>query len=92
MSERFAEFGGLADGFGNLARLAMAITDPALLVADDNKSGETKPAAAFHHLGDAIDMDQTIHELAVAILPVAASAAFPFTRHPSVPSSSSPRI
>src|SRR5580704_14439417 len=85
-------FGCLADGFGNLPGLAMAKADPALLVADDDERGETESAAAFHHLGDAIDMDQTIREFAVAILAIAASATFPVTRHELVPFSNPPRV
>ena len=85
ISERFAAFGRLADGLGNLAGLAVAKADPALLVADDDERGEAESAAALHHLGDAIDMDQTIHEFAVAILAIAAPAAFPVTRHEFVP-------
>src|SRR6202011_589885 len=82
----------LADGFGNLAGLAMAKADPALLVAHDDERGEAESAAAFHHLGDAIDMDQTIHEFAVAILAIAAAAAFSVTRHELVPFSHPPRV
>src|ERR1700737_625266 len=78
-------FGCLADGFGNLAGLAMAKADPALLVANDDERGEAESAAAFHHLGDGIDMDQTIHEFAVAIFAIATPATFPVTRHLSVP-------
>ncbi len=80
-----ADFRRLADRFGHLARLAVAIADAAFLVADDDERGEAEPAAAFHHFGDAIDMDQAIHEFAVALLAVAAAPAFTFTRHLSVP-------
>jgi hypothetical protein len=65
----------------------MAKADAALLIADDDKRGEAEPASAFHHFGDAIDMDQTIHEFAVALFPVsiATPAAFALTRHVFVP-------
>jgi hypothetical protein len=37
-------------------------------------------------------MDQTIHEFAVAILAIAAAAAFSVTRHELVPFSDPPRV
>jgi hypothetical protein len=77
----FRRIGSFADSLWNLAGFAMAIADPALLIADDDKRSEAEPAAALHHLGNAIDMDQTVHKFAIAILAVAAAAAFPFTRH-----------
>src|SRR6202011_6352821 len=77
----------LADGFGNLAGLAMAKADPALLVAHDDERGEAESAAALHHLGDAIDMDQTIHEFAVAVMAFATPPTFSVPRQEFVPSS-----
>src|ERR1700730_17177899 len=82
-------FGRLANRFRHLARLAMAITDAALLIADNDKRRKAKSAAAFHHLCNAVDVDQTIHEFAVAVLAIAATAVS-FTRHGSVPLSSLP--
>src|SRR5271166_916462 len=83
----FGRLGRLTDRLGHLARLAVTIADAPLLVADDDKRREAEPAAALHHLGDAIDMDQPIHEFAVALLAVAAAAALMLTRHVFVPSS-----
>ena len=77
----------LADCLRNFARLAVAETDPALLIADDDERGETEAAAALHHFRDAVDMDQTIDEFAIALVPVAATAAFAFTCHQFLPSS-----
>ena len=75
--------GRLADRLRHLARLAMAETDPALLVADDDQRGEAEAPAALHHLRHAIDVHEAIDEFAVALLAVAiaAAAAFSFTRH-----------
>ena len=60
--------GRLADRFRHFARLAVAEADAALLVADDHQRGEAEPPAALHHLGDAVDVDQLVDELAVARL------------------------
>ena len=68
-------FRRLADRFRHLARLAVAEADAALLIADDDERGEAEPAAALHHFRDAVDVDQAIHELAVALLAVVLAAA-----------------
>jgi hypothetical protein len=63
----------------------VAKPDTALLITNDDKRRETKPPAAFNDLGDAIDMNQTVHEFIIAFFPIAAvastSAAFTFTCH-----------
>ena len=59
--------GRLADRFGHLARLAVAEPDPALLVADHHKGGETEAPATLDHLGDTVDVHQAVYKLAVAI-------------------------
>ena len=64
-------FGRLADGFRHFARLAVAEADAALLVADDDERGEAEARAALHHLGDAVDVDELVDELAVALFAVA---------------------
>src|SRR5580704_12802382 len=81
-------FGRLADGLRHLARLAMAEADASLLIADDDKRGEAEATPALHHLRHAIDMHEAIDKLAVALLavPIAAAAAFSFTRHWLLPS------
>src|SRR5262249_49893399 len=62
----------------HLARLAVAEANAALLVADDDERGKAEAAAALHHLGDTVDVDELVDELAVALLAVtAAIAAFP---------------
>src|SRR5581483_4820903 len=66
----------LADGFGNLACLAVAETDAAFLIADDDQRGEAEAAAALHHLGDAVDMHELVDELALALFPFAISSRF----------------
>jgi hypothetical protein len=91
LAQRHADQGVLggfrrfADRFGHFARFAMTETDPALLIADDDKRGEAETTAALHNFRDAINVDQTVHEFAVAIFP--AAAAFAFTCHQSLPSS-----
>src|SRR5690606_31948437 len=60
--------GRLADGLGHLAGLAVAVADAALLVAHDHERGEAEAPAALHHRGHAVDVDQPVHELAVALL------------------------
>src|SRR5262245_7451884 len=88
----FRGFGCLANRFGNLARLAMTVTDAALLIADYDKRREAESAAALHHLRNAVDMDQTIHKFAIAILALAATPALSFTRHRSLPLSGLPHV
>ena len=77
--------GRLADRFRHLARLAVAEADATLLVADDDERREAEPAAALHDLRHAVDVDEAVDELAVAllVLVIAAAAAF-FTRHCSL--------
>ena len=60
--------GCLADRLRHFTRLAVAEADAALLVADDDERGEAEALAALHHLGDAVDVDQLVHERIVAIL------------------------
>ena len=60
-------FRRLADGFRHFARLAMAETDPALLIANNDECRETEALAALDHLGHTIDVDQLVSELAVAL-------------------------
>jgi hypothetical protein len=57
--------GRLADRLRHLAGLAVAEADAALLVADDDERREAEATPALHHLGDAVDVDQAVHELAV---------------------------
>jgi hypothetical protein len=59
--------GGLADGLGNLARLAGAVADTAALVADDDDRGEREAPAALHHLRHAIDGDQLVGQFVVLV-------------------------
>ena len=64
-------FGRLADRFRHFARLAVAEADAALLVADHDQRGKAEALAALHDLGDAVDVDQLVDELAVALFAVA---------------------
>ena len=67
--------GRLADRLRHLARLAVAEADPALLVADDHQRGKAEPAAALDHLGDAVDVDELVDELARLAVAAAIPAA-----------------
>ena len=40
------------------------------LIADDDERRETEPPAALHHLGDAVDVDELVDELAVPLFTV----------------------
>ena len=63
----FRRIGRLADRFRNLARLAVTEPDAALLIADDDERSEAEAPAALHHLGDAVDVDELVGELAVPL-------------------------
>src|SRR6185437_6926160 len=63
--------GRLADRLGHFARLARAIADTALAVADDDDRGKAEAPAALHHLGDTVDADQLFDELAVVAIAIA---------------------
>ena len=65
-------FRRLADRLRHFARLAVAETDAAALIADDDERRETETPAALHHLGHTIDVDQLVDELAVALFAIAA--------------------
>src|SRR5216684_1567 len=79
----FRRLGCLADGFGNFARLAVAESDPALLIADDDQGRKAEALAALDHLRHTIDVNELVDELAVALFPAApvAATAFAFTCH-----------
>src|SRR4029077_5982057 len=62
--------GRLADRLRHLARLAGAVADPALAVADHHQRRESEAAAALHHFGDAVDADQLLDELAVLAIAI----------------------
>ncbi len=87
LAERHADetalggFRRLADGLGNLTGLAVTETDATLLVADDDEGREAEATAALHHLGDAVDVDELVHELAVALLAVVAATTLTLTCH-----------
>jgi len=51
----------------------MTETDATLLVADHHQRREAEAATALHNLGDAVDVDQPVYNIAIAIV------AFPFS-------------
>ena len=75
ISSRLADFGRLADRLRHFARLAVAEADAALLVADDDERCEAEATSALDDLGDAVDVDQLVDELAVALFAVTAAIA-----------------
>src|SRR5690606_6546178 len=80
--------GGLADRLRRLAGLAVAQADAALPRPNDDERGEAEALAALHHLCDAIDMDELVGELAVALFPLplpSASAPVRSTCHCQIP-------
>ena len=56
--------GALADRLGHLVRLAEAGADVTVLVADDDERREREAPAALDDLGDAVDVDDAVDELA----------------------------
>src|SRR5207244_9142328 len=76
--------GRLADRFRHFARLAMTEARAALLVANHDQRRKAEALAALDDLRHAIDVDELVDELAVALLALPApfaSAAFAFTCH-----------
>ena len=70
------------DRIRHLARPSVTKAYAPLLVADDNKSRKSETPAAFYHLGDAVDVNELVDELAVAILAVPFSASFAVVLEP----------
>src|SRR5262249_19484173 len=72
----FGVFGRLADGLRDLACLAGPVTDAALAVADHHESGEAETPSALNDLGNPIDADQLLDDLAfiAAAFPICAVA------------------
>src|SRR5690606_34444738 len=66
-------FGRLADGFRHFTRLAMSEADAALLIAHHDKRGKAETTATLHDLGDAVDVNQLVHKLAIALVPIPVS-------------------
>jgi len=71
----------LADSFGNLTGLTVTETDATLLVANDYEGGEAEATTTLNNLRNAVDVDELVHELAVALLAVVAATTLAFTCH-----------
>src|SRR5437588_710164 len=73
----------LANRLRHFACLAVAVTDAALLVADDDERREAEAPAALHHLRHTVDVDELVDELArlVALAGAGAFALVWFTCH-----------
>ena len=52
----------LADCFGDLSGLTHADANAALLIADDDQSGETEDLTALNNLCNAVDGDELLFE------------------------------
>ena len=68
-------FGSLANGLRHFARLSGAESDAAAPVADHDERGEAEAAPALHHLGDAVDADELVEKIAVAVVLLAVAPA-----------------
>src|SRR6185312_550639 len=66
----------LRDGERDLSRLPVAHPDAVDLVPDDDERGEREAPAALHDLGDAVDLDDPLLQLARLVLEVALNLAF----------------
>jgi hypothetical protein len=75
----------LADRFRHFTRLAVAETDAALQVADDDERSEAEALTALDDLGNAIDVHELIRKLAIAFLAVFATLSLGSTCHDFVP-------
>src|SRR4051794_32255459 len=78
----------LGDRGGNFLGLAVADTDHAVAVADDDQRGEAEAPTTLDHLGDAVDGDDALEEVAL-LSAVAAATATTSSRRPR-PSRSPP--
>jgi hypothetical protein len=58
---------GLRDCQRDLAGLAIADADTIDLVADDDQCGEREPPSTLDDLGDAVDLDHALFELAALL-------------------------
>jgi hypothetical protein len=56
--------GGLANCFGNFVRLAVANTNPALTVTNDDQSSEVEATTALHNFRDTVDENGLLNEAA----------------------------
>src|SRR5208337_1157256 len=78
----FRRISRLLNGVRHFACLTMTEANAPFLIADDDKSSKPKASAAFHHLGNTVDVNELVHEFAIAIVtvPFPASAMW-FSRH-----------
>ena len=58
---------GLPDGHGHFARLAHAESGMAVLIADNHQRGEAEVLAALDDLGDALDGDDLVLQIRLAL-------------------------
>jgi hypothetical protein len=58
--------------------------DPALEVADDDERRKAEALAALHDLGDAIDVNELLGELALALLAIPAAVSSLGTCHDAI--------
>ena len=58
----------LLDGGSGFLGFAEAVTDHAILIANDNQCCESESTTTFGHLGDAVDANETFLELDFARL------------------------
>jgi hypothetical protein len=61
----------LAYRFRHFVRLAGREANPALAISNRDQRVEGEPASTLHDLGDTVDGDDVLHELAAAVTPSA---------------------
>jgi hypothetical protein len=66
----------LTDCFRNFAGLTVTEANATLLIADNDESSKAETTAALHHFGNAIDMDEPIHEFRIALFAILALSRF----------------
>src|SRR5688500_618498 len=66
---------GLAHGFRHLVRLARGEAHLPLAIADGDERVEGEPPAALHDLGDAVDRDDVLDQVALLATAVTSAAA-----------------
>ena len=81
-------FRRLADGFRHFTRLAVAEADPAFEVTNDNERGKAEALTALDDLGDAIDVNELVDELARFAVAITSAFSSGFTCHSDLLSSS----
>jgi hypothetical protein len=60
----------LPNGFWDFAGLAVTEANATLLIANDDEGCEAEATTTLHHFGNAVDMDEPIHEFRIALFAI----------------------